>query len=76
MNETPAVISRLIAAGPADRSRNFCGCGFSVRKLIYDSPRESGVSEAIARNATTRTSLVTLLRPTSHPKNKQIGEKT
>ena len=30
MNETPAAISRLIAAGPADRGHNFCGCGFSI----------------------------------------------
>lgn len=30
MNEPPAAISRLIAAGPADRSHSFCGCGFSI----------------------------------------------
>ena len=33
MNETLAVISRLIAAGPADRGHNFCGCGFSIRRF-------------------------------------------
>ena len=33
MNEAPAVISRLIAAGHADRSHSFCGCGFSIRRF-------------------------------------------
>ena len=33
MNKTPAAISRLIAAGPADRGHNFCGCGFSIGVL-------------------------------------------
>ena len=33
MNEHPAAISRLITAGPADRSHSFCGCGFSMGVL-------------------------------------------
>ena len=45
MNEHPAAISRLIAAGPADRSHSFCGCGFSVRRsyerTAYPGFRES-----------------------------------
>ena len=45
MNEHPAAVSRLTAAGPADRSHSFCGCGFSIRRFYertdYPGFRES-----------------------------------
>lgn len=48
MNEAPAVISRLIAAGHADRSHSFCGCGFSIRRFYeqtaYPGFRESKIA--------------------------------
>ena len=39
MNEPPAAISRLIAAGSADRSHNFCGCGFSIGGFMNENDR-------------------------------------
>ena len=45
MNEHPAAVSRLTAAGPADRSHSFCGCGFSVRRF-YERTSHPGFRES------------------------------